>query len=84
MSVDDLKLLEELENQADLKAAFKARKEKGSISLERIELRLAASRWPTIRRFYNRVRVREHLSPIPLHPWLSQSPALTNHYFFAP
>ena len=46
MSVDDLKLLEELENQADLKAAFKARKEKGSISLERIELRLAASLGP--------------------------------------
>ncbi len=44
VSVDDLKLLEELENQADLKAAFKARMEKGGSPLERIEARLAASR----------------------------------------
>ncbi len=44
VSVDDLKLLEELENQADLKAALKARKEKGGIPLELIEARLAASR----------------------------------------
>lgn len=43
VSVDDLKLLEDLENQADLKAALKARKEKGGISLERIEARLAES-----------------------------------------
>ena len=37
----DLRALEELEDQADLKAAWKARKEKGGISLERIQARLA-------------------------------------------
>ena len=33
VSVDDLVLLEELENQADIKAARKALKEKGGITL---------------------------------------------------
>ncbi len=33
---------------------------------------IPAKRWPTIRRFYNRIRAHEHLSPIPLHPWLGQ------------
>ncbi len=37
----DLRALEELEDQADLKAAWKARKEKGGISLARIQARLA-------------------------------------------
>ena len=37
----DLRALEELEDQADLKAARKARKEKGGISLARIQARLA-------------------------------------------
>ena len=37
----DLRALEELEDQSDLKAARKARKEKGGISLERIQARLA-------------------------------------------
>ena len=41
VSISDLKLLEELENRADLKTALKARKEKGGIPLEEIEARLA-------------------------------------------
>lgn len=41
VSLDDLALLEELENQADLKAAIKARKEVGGVPLERIKARLA-------------------------------------------
>ena len=41
VSMDDLALLEELENQADLKAALKARKEPGGVPLERIKARLA-------------------------------------------
>ena len=41
VSLDDLALLEELENQADLKAALKARKEPGAVPLERIKARLA-------------------------------------------
>lgn len=41
VSMDDLALLEELENQADLKAAIQARKEPGGIPLERIKTRLA-------------------------------------------
>ena len=41
VSIDDLRVLEELENRADLKAALKARKEKGGIPLEDIEARLA-------------------------------------------
>ena len=41
VSLDDLALLEELENQADLKAALKARKEPGGVPLERIKARLA-------------------------------------------
>ena len=42
VSMEDLAMLEEIENQADLKAALKARKEKGGVPLERIEARLAA------------------------------------------
>jgi prevent-host-death family protein len=34
VSVEDLELLQELEDQADIRAAKKARKEKGRISLE--------------------------------------------------
>ena len=33
VSMEDLKLLEELEDRADVKAAMKARKEKGGITL---------------------------------------------------
>jgi prevent-host-death family protein len=40
VSVEDLALLEELENQADIRAARKALKEKGAIPLERIKKRL--------------------------------------------
>ncbi|MGC8539983.1 MAG: type II toxin-antitoxin system prevent-host-death family antitoxin [Phycisphaerae bacterium] len=40
VSMEDLKLLEELENRADLKAALKARKEKGGITLEQAKARL--------------------------------------------
>ena len=40
VSVEDLALLEELENQADLRAAKKALKEKGRIPLEKILDRL--------------------------------------------
>ena len=42
VSMDDLRTLEDLEDAADLKAALKARKEKGGVPLERIEARLAA------------------------------------------
>jgi len=41
VGIDDLRLLEELENRADLKAALKARKEKGGVPLERIKARLS-------------------------------------------
>lgn len=44
VNMDDLHLLEEFENQADLKAAIKARKEKGGIALEKIEQRLAKAK----------------------------------------
>ncbi len=44
VNMDDLHLLEELENQADAKAALKARKEKGGIPLEKIEQRLARAK----------------------------------------
>ena len=40
VSMDDLKLLETMEEEADLKAAKKARKEKGSVSLADIKARL--------------------------------------------
>jgi prevent-host-death family protein len=40
VSLDDLALLEELENQADIRAAKKALKEKGRIPLEKIKERL--------------------------------------------
>jgi prevent-host-death family protein len=42
VSVEDLALLEQLEDEADLKAALKARREKGGVSLERIVARLEA------------------------------------------
>ena len=41
VGLDDLALLEELENRADLKAALKARKEKGGVPLDEIEKRVA-------------------------------------------
>jgi prevent-host-death family protein len=41
VGIEDLRLLEELENRADLKAARKASKEKGGVPLEEIEARLA-------------------------------------------
>ncbi len=44
VSMDDLRLLEELENQADLKAARKARKERGGVTLETIEARLVKAK----------------------------------------
>ena len=40
VSMDELALLEELENRADLAAAKKALKEKGVVSLEQIKKRL--------------------------------------------
>ncbi len=40
VSMEDLDLLEKMEDEADLKAAKKARKEKGSVSLEKIKARL--------------------------------------------
>jgi prevent-host-death family protein len=40
VSIDDLKRLEELEDQADIKAAKKALKEKGRVPLEAIKKRL--------------------------------------------
>ena len=40
VSMDDLKLLEELENHSDLKAALKARKEKGAVPLAKVKARL--------------------------------------------
>jgi prevent-host-death family protein len=40
ISIDDLAILEELENQADIRAAKKALKEKGAIPLEKIKRRL--------------------------------------------
>jgi prevent-host-death family protein len=40
VSMEDLELLNSLEDQADIKAAKKARKEKGSVTLEQIKARL--------------------------------------------
>jgi prevent-host-death family protein len=40
VSIADLELLEELENQADLRAARKALKEKGAVPLDKIKKRL--------------------------------------------
>ena len=40
VSMEDLRLLETLEEEADLKAAKKARKEKGSVPLADIKARL--------------------------------------------
>jgi prevent-host-death family protein len=40
VSLEDLELLNALEDQADVKAAKKARKEKGEVPLERIKARL--------------------------------------------
>ncbi len=39
--MEDLKLLQDLEDQSDVKAALKARKEKGSVPLEKVKARLA-------------------------------------------
>jgi prevent-host-death family protein len=40
ISMEDLELLNALEDQADVKAAKKARKEKGGVPLEQIKARL--------------------------------------------
>ncbi len=40
VSMEDLRLLEELEDRADVKAALRARKEKGGVPLETIKARL--------------------------------------------
>jgi prevent-host-death family protein len=40
VSVEDLALLEEMENQADIRAAKKALKEKGGVPLEKVKQRL--------------------------------------------
>lgn len=40
ISIDDLAVLEELENQVDIRAAKKALKEKGVIPLEKVKRRL--------------------------------------------
>jgi prevent-host-death family protein len=37
VSIEDLELIEEFENRSDIRAALKARKEKGSVPLERIK-----------------------------------------------
>ena len=42
VSVDDLRLLEAMEDEADLKAARKARKEKGDLRWEDVKARLKA------------------------------------------
>ena len=44
VSVEDLALLEALEDEADLKAALKARKEKGGVPWEKTKAKLAARR----------------------------------------
>lgn len=38
--MEDLAMIEELENRSDIRAAMKARKEKGEVSLETIKARL--------------------------------------------
>jgi len=40
VSMEDLELLQTLEDRADVKAALRARKEKGSVPLEKIKARL--------------------------------------------
>jgi antitoxin Phd len=40
VSMEDLKMLEELEDRADVRAALKARKEKGGVPLEKVMARL--------------------------------------------
>ena len=40
VSMEDLELLNALEDRADVKAAMKARKEKGAVPLEKIKARL--------------------------------------------
>jgi prevent-host-death family protein len=40
VSMEDVELLNALEDRADLKAALKARKEKGGVPLEKIKARL--------------------------------------------
>ncbi len=40
VSIEDLELLEEMENRSDIRAAKKALKEKGEVSLEEIKKRL--------------------------------------------
>ena len=40
VSMEDLAFLEKMEDQADIRAAMKARKEKGRVSLEELKKRL--------------------------------------------
>jgi prevent-host-death family protein len=40
VSMEDMALLEALEDEADVKAALKARKEKGSVPLQQVQRRL--------------------------------------------
>ena len=40
VSMEDLQLLQTLEDQADVKAAQRARKEKGTVPLEKVKARL--------------------------------------------
>ncbi len=40
VSMEDLELLQSLEDRSDIKAALKARKEKGGVPLEKIKARL--------------------------------------------
>jgi antitoxin Phd len=40
VSMEDLSLLEAMEDRADVKAALKARKEKGTVPLEQVKARL--------------------------------------------
>ena len=56
VSMEDLELLNALEDRADLKAALKARKEKGGVPLEKIKARLGVESALT------------HAGAIPGHP----------------
>ena len=44
VSMEDAAMLEALEDEADLKAALKARKEKGGVPWEKVKAKLAARR----------------------------------------
>jgi prevent-host-death family protein len=43
VSMEDLELLQAMEDRSDVRAAIKARREKGAVSLEKIKARLGMS-----------------------------------------